>query len=69
MLFAFIGSKLLLRVNTSVGFKEVPSGSVVDISYALRALRRGRIQRGGATSPTLTTGGGDKLVIVEYESL
>ena len=68
MLFAFIGSKLFLRVNSSVGFKEVPSGSVVDISYASSTRRRGRIQRGGCVSPTLTASG-EKLVIVEYKPL
>lgn len=69
MLFAFIDSKLHLRVNSSVGFVEVPNRSVLDVSYPSSILRRGRLQGGGNVSPTLTSGGGGQLIVIEYEAL
>lgn len=37
----------MLKVNTSVEWVCVPSGSIIDVSYPTSPNRRGRIQGGG----------------------
>lgn len=69
MLFAFIDSKMHLRVNSSVGFMEVPNMSVVDSGYPNSKLRRGRLQGNGCIAPTLTANGNSQLIFIEYETL
>lgn len=39
------------------GHIECPVGGCFDMSYPSSRLRRGRVQEGGAVSPTLTCGG------------
>lgn len=55
-----------MRVNTKQEWIDIPSGSLVDISYPTSELRRGRFQGGGKISPTITCNAGG-VVYVEYE--
>lgn len=45
----------VLRIpqNTKKGYEEVPVGGVFDFSYPTSTTRRGRVQEGGAVSPTI----------------
>lgn len=42
---------------TRKGYIECPAGGCFDMSYPTSRLRRGRVQDGGAVSPTITCGG------------
>ena len=48
---------LKIKQATKQGFVEIMPGSLFDASYPERKTRRGRVQDGGQTSPTLTAGG------------
>ena len=45
-----------VRQATKQGYILCESGGVADLSYPKSKLRRGRVQRGGQTCPTLTAG-------------
>ena len=52
-------AKVVIRVkeNTARGYSDFTlGGGICDLSYPNSTTRRGRIQRGGLVSPTLTTG-------------
>ena len=52
-------AKVVIRVkeNTARGYSDFAIGEgICDLSYPNSTTRRGRIQRGGLVSPTLTTG-------------
>lgn len=53
---AFIES-LRIKQATKQGYVEIPPGSVFDASYPDSQTRRGRVQDGGQTSPTLMASG------------
>ena len=53
---AFIES-LRIKQATKQGYIEIPPGSVFDASYPDSQTRRGRVQDGGQTSPTLMASG------------
>lgn len=44
-----------LKVNTAFKMVDLPERCIIDISYPTSKLRRGRLQGGGAISPTITT--------------
>lgn len=48
---------LKIKQATKQGFVEIMPGSLFDASYPESKTRRGRVQDGGQTSPTLTAGG------------
>lgn len=48
---------LKIKQATKQGFVEIVPGSLFDASYPESKTRRGRVQDGGQTSPTLTAGG------------
>lgn len=52
-----IAEPLRIPQATEQGYVEVPPGSLFDASYPNSKTRRGRVQDGGQTSPTLTAGG------------
>lgn len=52
-----MGDVLKIRQATKKGFIEVLPGSLFDASFPKSKTRRGRVQDGGQTSPTLTAGG------------
>ena len=52
-----IAEPLRIPQATEQGYVEVPPGSLFDASYPNSKTRRGRLQDGGQTSPTLTAGG------------
>ena len=51
-------TKILIREATASGYASITAGGVADLSYPNSKTRRGRVQRGGAVSPTLTTNSG-----------
>ena len=58
-----------IKQATKQGFIElITFPGVVDLSYPTSKVRRGRVQEGGAISPTLTTTGG-LYVFEEYKSI
>lgn len=52
-----MGHVLKIRQATKKGYIEVLPGSLFDASFPKSKTRRGRVQDGGKTSPTLTAGG------------
>lgn len=69
--------KLILETNGNVLIKQATKCGVIeiqtypgvaDLSYPTSKVRRGRVQMGGAISPTLTTTGG-LYVFEEYKSI
>lgn len=51
--------------NTKDGYVECQIGGVIDISYPTSKTRRGRVQDGGNTTPTLTCATENNLVRIE----
>lgn len=51
--------------NTKHGYVECKIGCVIDISYPTSKTRRGRVQDGGNTTPTLTCATENNLVRIE----
>lgn len=51
--------------NTKDGYVECKVGGVIDISYPTSKTRRGRVQDGGNTTPTLTCATENNLVRIE----
>lgn len=47
--------KIIIPANTADGQTEMEIGGVCDLSYPSSKTRRGRVQDGGAVTPTLTT--------------
>jgi DNA (cytosine-5)-methyltransferase 1 len=58
---------LWIKQATKEGWIKMKSGGVCDVSYPTSKLRRGRVQRGGDVSPTLTceSGGIVRIEIME----
>ena len=52
-----IAEPLQIKQATKQGYIEIPPGSVFDASYPDSQTRRGRVQDGGQTSPTLMASG------------
>ena len=52
-----IAEPLQIKQATKQGYIEIPPGSVSDASYPDSQTRRGRVQDGGQTSPTLMASG------------
>lgn len=52
-----VAEPLRIKQATKQGYIEIPPGSVFDASYPDSQTRRGRVQDGGQTSPTLMAGG------------
>lgn len=47
--------KIRIRQATKQGFIECRSGGVADLSYPTSKTRRGRVEKEGSISPTITT--------------
>ena len=52
-----VAEPLQIKQATKQGYIEIPPGSVFDASYPDSQTRRGRVQDGGQTSPTLMASG------------
>ena len=52
-----VAEPLRIPQATKQGYIEVPQGAVFDMSYPESTTRRGRVQDGGQTSPTLMASG------------
>ena len=52
-----VAESLQIKQATKQGYIEIPPGSVFDASYPDSQTRRGRVQDGGQTSPTLMASG------------
>lgn len=57
--------QLCIRANNKKGFYEYMVGGVLDIGYPTSKNRRGRVERLGQVSPTVTTS--PTLGIIEYD--
>jgi len=58
---------LLVRQATKEGYLTCPVGGICDISYPSSLLRRGRVQDGGVTSPTVTAETNGLVVFIKFE--
>lgn len=58
-------AKIAIRQATKQGYIECEIGGIADFSYPCSNTRRGRVQNGGGTCPTLTASAPDILVIEE----
>lgn len=56
---------VVIPANTKDGYIECEVGGVIDISYPNSKTRRGRVQNGGNTTPTLTCNTENNLVRIE----
>lgn len=54
---SLVAEPLQIKQATKQGYVEIPPGSVFDASYPDSKTRRGRVQDGGQTSPTLMASG------------
>ena len=55
-----------VKQATKKGYIECKNNGVCDLSYPTSKKRRGRVQRGGYVSPTITTTSGVCKVIEDY---
>lgn len=55
--------RIAVKQATEKGYIEMRIPGVCDLSYPTSKLRRGRVQAGGAISPTITTHNGVVKVI------
>lgn len=57
--------KLCIPQATSKGFIEVEPNGAFDFAYPDSKTRRGRVQMGGAVSPTITCAGAELIYVYE----
>lgn len=66
-----VGKDNMVKIKsaTARGFEEVMEGGVVNIQRPTSDTRRGRVVDGGATAPTLDTGGDVGVVTIDGEEV
>lgn len=57
--------KLKIPQATREGFIEVEPNGAFDFNYPSSKTRRGRVQMGGAVTPTITSSGAETIYVYE----